>query len=98
MEKDVIKIFRNYFNESLNLRLRQAEDAVKGIAKIIASELLLSVAEVDPEGYEALHEAFCPLCKKSKDSGHGWEEEYEIIVRALLYAAKQLKKRKTPNK
>jgi len=97
MEKDAVKIFNSYFNESFNLRLNQVKDAVEGLAKIIASEMLQAIAEVDYDGYLALHDTFCPKCN-GEYNVHSWKDEYEIIIRALLYTAEQLKKRKTPNK
>jgi len=91
--EEAIKIFNSYFNESFNLRLNQAKDAVEGLAKVIASEMLQAIAETDYDGYLALHDAFCSKCKNGEYSAHSWEDEYEIVIKALLYAAEQLKGR-----
>jgi len=58
-------------------------------------EILHAIAETNIDAHIALFKAFCPLCRKGdKEHFHSFKDRYEVIIRALLYAAEQVKKRR----
>ena len=87
--------FKAYFRRSVECRQREAIHIVEDLARAVVAHFIIAINDADPEAWLVLHDAFCPKMPKCYGGlGHSWEEYAEIIIKALLHAAKTLRKDK----
>ena len=95
MTTNAVDRFKTYLRRSIECKEKEAMHIVRELARVAVIHFITAISDADPEAWLALHDAFCPKMPKCYEGlGHSWEEYAEIIIKALLHAAKALRKDK----